>query len=489
MRLVQFDVQADQAAYAAEAGLIHAASSYVQSPRTADDESEGHWGTVVITGKLGQNESTYSVSAFENLTTENRQVEGGPSIPPKTVYFLSEGVSSNLTKRRIGAIFHMGAGTFRAGILAESMVLLDSTLSAYSSSSNLDPSLASLDNQGILTSSRTGFHPDPQFDLTNTTVNGNVYAAAGTSAEAQIQTDDTSVINGATSSLAEPITIEDIQIPKVERAPTDPNSDNEESGEDEPEIGEQHTIMTSPSLQVTWRGNGWEFRHRNFSTTVIGSGGGTHTFTNGQTISVGGDGNVTFEHAGQTHYTKLPGPVAPSTENPPELKSGSYSNVTITEDFTSTFQEGGVFVMKNLTVRDGGKLVLDSDSPVAIYVTGTLDIQGMDAILNTSARPPNLKIYYTGAVPVKIQGGAQAYFTLIAPNADVTLEGPNTGAGPAPTPAPTPSPATGTTSFYGALVGKKVTVTRANFFYDTSTEGIGTGTDSTPFSLISRHRL
>ena len=69
----------------------------------------------------------------------------------------------------------------------------------------------------------------------------------------------------------------------------------------------------------------------------------------------------------------------------------------------------------------------------------------------------------------------RAYFTLIAPDAEITLSG---GLEPE-----TP------TSFYGALLGSSVKVSNTNFYYDMAAEKVGTGSDGLDISLINRHRL
>lgn len=85
-----------------------------------------------------------------------------------------------------------------------------------------------------------------------------------------------------------------------------------------------------------------------------------------------------------------------------------------------------------------------------------------------------MKIYYTGTEPVTLAGGSEAYLTLIAPNAEILLRGDQQGV---------------KTNFYGALVGQKVEVENANFLFDLSTKGIGTGARGYSLRLLNRHRL
>ena len=110
---------------------------------------------------------------------------------------------------------------------------------------------------------------------------------------------------------------------------------------------------------------------------------------------------------------------------------------------------------------------------MTIYVTHSLSVEGEDALLNASRLAPNLKIYYTGEQDVNLSGGAHAFFTLVARDANISLKGPDGIR----------------TQFFGALVGKDLEVKNAAFHYDTATSGIGTGTSGTSLSLLHRHRL
>lgn len=159
-------------------------------------------------------------------------------------------------------------------------------------------------------------------------------------------------------------------------------------------------------------------------------------------------------------------------DNPLELVPGSYDEVNI-DAIGTNLADDGTYVIKRLNVTGNGSINLPSDCDnVTIYVTETLSVEGEDAILNATRSAPNLKIYYTGTDPVNLAGGSQAYFTLVAEDADISLVGP--GANP--------------TEFFGALVGKTLQVENANFHYDVATSGIGTGTDSSVLTLLSRHR-
>jgi hypothetical protein len=109
-----------------------------------------------------------------------------------------------------------------------------------------------------------------------------------------------------------------------------------------------------------------------------------------------------------------------------------------------------------------------------IYVTEKLAVRGDNAIANASRKPPKVKVFYTGDEPVDLSGGSKSYFTLVAPDADINLTSPF---------------GSQATEFFGALVGKNVKVSNANFHFDTDTTGIGTGTMGTAVTFIQRHRL
>ncbi|MFA7478851.1 MAG: hypothetical protein WC314_00005, partial [Vulcanimicrobiota bacterium] len=101
LRLSTFDQQSDQALYAAEAGLARAVEEYLRAGTETLPET--------YTGTLDQADAQFVVTTYENgSTTDDRTIPGGPSIPPRTIYLLSEGTSSNGTKRRAGALFRTG---------------------------------------------------------------------------------------------------------------------------------------------------------------------------------------------------------------------------------------------------------------------------------------------------------------------------------------------------------------------------------------------
>lgn len=164
---------------------------------------------------------------------------------------------------------------------------------------------------------------------------------------------------------------------------------------------------------------------------------------------------------------------ADSVRNPDALGEGDYGDVKIDES-NRTVLDSGVYVMKRLEITGAGQLTLPQGKQATIYVTEHLSATGQDALVNDTKLPPNLKIFYTGGDPIVLSGGSQSYFTLVAPKAQVQMIGPD---------------AAHPTTFHGALVGKSVDVENTNFHYDLATEGVGTGTDGSTLSLLSRQRL
>lgn len=159
-------------------------------------------------------------------------------------------------------------------------------------------------------------------------------------------------------------------------------------------------------------------------------------------------------------------------ENPNELVPGEYDSVTINSG-TTRLADKGTYVIDNLTVGEDGELNLPADrGEVNIYVTGTLKVEGENAIANATRKAPNLNIFYLGSEPVQLIGGSKAFFTLMAPEADLNLSGTEEH----------------TTDFFGALVGRSVKVDNARFHYDIATEGIGVGADASTIQLLSKHR-
>lgn len=494
----------EQAYQAAEAGLVHAAETFTKLGAPDDFDQ--------FKGELAASGSSYVVTVTKNPDPEKDLITPeGVTVPPRTSYFLSTGIASDKTECKVGALFTLGAGSFRAGVLANNIIASNSSFAAYNSLTSTAPTPL-LSGKGILTSNGSLVAGQPQFSLDKSSVEGMVYAAKGTSPSVQVRK-----LNGSTTeddrALDKDIEIPEIKVPKLERGKSGA-ADDDDGGEPDENIP-WTTFHDWASAQYTV-GSGWKFKHR-ASDPVISIGQKSGNLT----VKYHSETHVQLSHGGPSQIVPLPTAPYPSVVDPGILKSGAYGNVTINAD-DNFLEEGGVFVMKNLEITAGGKLTLDKDIPTTIYVTERLTVTGDDAIANTSAKPPNLKIYYVGDKDVNLEGGAHAYFTLVAPKANINLIGPTPatpapvpevtpapgvdptpGADPSPgvgatpgvdptpgmEPPPAPDPITTTTTFHGALVGKVVTVRNAKFYFDIATDGIGEGVDNNTFSLISRHRL
>ena len=130
-------------------------------------------------------------------------------------------------------------------------------------------------------------------------------------------------------------------------------------------------------------------------------------------------------------------------------------------------------MVENLEVTSSGALALPEDAEsVNIYVRNRLILDGEEAVLNDTRKAPKLNIFYLGSESVQMRGGATAYFTLFAPEADLELSG-------------TPNVRT---EFYGALVGKSIDVNHANFHFDLATLGVGEGNSGGGFQVVARPR-
>ncbi len=499
LRVATHDQQSDQATYAAEAGLVKAAQEYVDQGSLPQPYER----SLVPTG------SKVIVTIYENPGSTEKRV-AGLVIPKKSAYLLAEGVSENGTRRKSGALFRMGLEAFQVGALADKLVAENSDFDAYNSEREspgfsgpgYDPS-AKVDDVALVASNTTS---GTTFDLNNVRLDGGLYVGPGGDTGSQVvKTGTTSV--GREAVLAESIDIDEIEVPG-----------GDDGDEGDPQIP---TLGSLAFTGVTTNGD-WSFSDGGNLNFTVGPYNGSSQggnvdapaplktlwgseSVNGAQVPVlqvyldvpGGawakilnDGSGTFfykESNGTIRQGTSPdfesrifgggggGGYLNSTTNPAQLDPGRYDSVTIDEDWTANFdREGGTYVIKDLLVKDSGHLkFLDGGKPVTIYVTNSLSVEGEDALLNASRLAPHLKVYYTGEQDVNLSGGANAFFTLIALHANISLKGPEGIR----------------TQFFGALVGKDLEVKNAAFHYDTATSGIGTGTSGTSLSLLHRHRL
>ena len=493
LRTTTLSQQSDVATYAAEAGLAEAVEEYRRAGRVP----------ARYTGQVDSTQATYTVQKYENVTTTDMQVPGGPSIPPSTMYLLSEGRSPNGTREKVGGLFRTGLGVFHAGVVSQSMTADRARFDAYDSAVNEDPTRSLQPDRGILASNRVDpALTDPQYAFTDSTVEGGVFVAPGTTPEEQISKSGSTAVSRE-GTLASPITIDPVTVPRRTRG------GRTEGGTTTG--GSFNPATYSPSnwrfhdLKVTWNAGRQSFVFKDdggiFSSSTVGEISLTQLQAAAEAdppILAFGDGDgrdvtIDFSQGAQGKFTYsdpagsgegvwnapipsiLTVPLEPSleTENPDKMGPGAYASVTIDDD-TPTRLEEGTYVIDDLKILGSGQLEVPDDTKVVIYVTGELTAEGENALVNTSRLPTNLKLYYTGGQPVNLAGGALSYLTLVAPEAEIKLEGLDPDR---------------QSVLYGALVGKNVSVINAALHFDVATEGVGTGTDGSVLTLLNRHRL
>lgn len=485
---------------------------------------------LVSTGTLGSaasetfpGEGSFTLDQRINTSTSaSMPTPWGVSIPPRSTLLRSTGTTREGVSRVSMALFRANAGAFQVGALADSIIGNGSNFDAYDSNleaagyAGLVPDPASLVTDRTILASNVNSGTVISLNA-NSGVVGASYAGPG-GTTAQIVADATSTL-GTVGNLAAPIEQPAITVPSLPNGPstTPPNTANPKTVYLKTASGSNDTSITPPSsaggpvtlthycltLKVypdgrfTARegGSGSEIKgdiqDGTFTTVSAPSGGRPpltissyspldirgnwhHVIYNPATSSVSIDqqGIRTPAPAPTTHsglapwifYTAPP----PAAVAPATLQPGKYDTVNVQGNMTSLV-DGGVYVVKNLRVDALGKIYLGAGfSNVKIFVTGNLNIDGAEAIVNDSRKPTALKIFYTGNNPVTLSGGSAAFASLYAPFADVTLSGYDS-------------------AFYGAISCKNLVVDNADFHYDVATQGIGTGIDSSAFQLLARY--
>lgn len=482
LRTATFDQQTDQAIYAAETGIARAVEEWTRSGEKEFEEK--------YTGTLDHVGAKYTVLSFE---AGDELPTGAPELPPNTVYLLAEGESANGTKRRTGALFRMGLGPFEAGIVTKSLTAVDSDFNAYRSTVAKNPEASRNDNTAMMANLSVPTGGADQFNFDNTVIRGGVFVAPGTQPATAIKKSGTTKV-GRESVLDAPITTTPIVVPTDIAGGTS-------TGEEPGSAFDGSSLVTS-SVASTDLAIGWNETNKTLRFKDMGIGFSRDVSLrdivkgNVTTINLNNDGNnriVTIAIAGdkmtisyKDHSVGAGDAISGSTSaefaissifnsplNPATLEPGEYETVTIEAGRTTVLKEG-TFLIENLVIEEGGTLKLP-DKSARIYVESQLAVKGKDTLVNESESPPNLQIFYTGKGEVELSGGSKSYFTLIAPEANILLDG---------------GPDLGTpTSFYGALLGSAVKVINTNFYYDTDAEKVGTGQDGTTISLLNRHRL
>lgn len=485
LKTATFDQQTDQAIYAAETGISRAVEEY---RRLGDGSFKG-----LYEGELEQVGSSYKVTPIKSGEPVPAGVRGVPELPPNTVYLLAEGTSANGTRRRAGALFRTGLGAFEAGIITRALTAKDSEFNAYDSTRDKDPEKSRNDNTALLANLSVPTGGAEQFSFDNTLVRGGVYVAPGTEPSQAIKKSGTTKL-GRESILASPITVAPVEVP-TDLVP------GGSRGEEEPAVDFDGSSLARSSvagtdLQIIWIDSTQTVRFRDggigffrdvaladlvegrVSSININNDGNNRLVNIGiqdNRMTVRYDDYVAASGVGQGQTSEefiISNPIN-SPLNPDRLSPGKYGTVTI-EAGRTTILEGGTFLIDKLVVEEGGTLRLP-DGKAKIYVEGQLAVKGKDTLLNETQQPPNLQVFFTGYSAVELSGGSKAYFTLVAPNAEINLNGGLEADNP--------------TAFYGALLGGIVKVSNTNFYYDTAAEKVGTGSDGLDISLINRHRL
>ena len=407
------------------------------------------------------------------------------------------------------------------GALANSITGTGSTFDAYDSNSETagytglvpDP-VSMVASSTILASNRSS---GVVLNLTGSSVDGAAYVGPGGNTAAQMILDAASAV-GITGTLAQPIDQPAIVVPSMPNGPstTPPNTANPKTVFLNDAGGKRDTTITPPSVAggpvtishyclnlkiypdgrfvAREAGNGCEIQgdiqDQTVRTLSPASGGTPLTVRSYNPLDIRGNwhhviydpSNSSLAIDQQGVRRPAPAPVThpglppwifyasppPAAVSPATLQPGKYDTVNVQGNITSLV-DGGVYVVKNLRVDALGKIYLPATATnTKIFVTGSLIIDGAEAIVNDSRKPTALKIFYTGSSPVTVSGGSAAFASLYAPNADVTLAGYDS-------------------SFYGAISCKNLNVNQAKFHYDVATQGIGTGLDSSAFQLLARY--
>jgi hypothetical protein len=213
-------------------------------------------------------------------------------------------------------------------------------------------------------------------------------------------------------------------------------------------------------------------------TPRIGVGNCSSGNVNAQTASGGASvtgGVVPLAQAISPPIPPAPDPLPPTTSysgNNQTLADGaSVGNVTASGGSTLTLGTAGVtstITVNSLKLSGGSTLVVLGT--VVLNVAGTgqtnpIDLTG-GIISNASLDPSRFQIRYGGTGEVKASGGTRTAAVLNTPGAAVSLSG--------------------GTSFYGAIIGRDITVSGgATIHYDTNLANTMTTTAAGPDMLSS----
>jgi hypothetical protein len=499
------DHDANEALFAAEAGLVAAADELSQNGKV-DPKLEAEL----------PNGAKYRVQSFINDKTLPMDTVHGVKIPPGTIYLHSLGTSRDGRTKESGLLLKKGHGFFRVGALGRTFDMANSDFDAFSSDQADYPS--SVVNDAMIAASNSD--SGTVFDLTGTAVQGGIFVGAGGDAGTSIVADGSSSV-ARQGSLTQPLEVDKVVIPDLSDGDGD-GSTGDDDGDHSitfPNVSDFRVEKVGDELRLTYEESGSTqfqmiiqddgaftienesvFGHHESAIGNLQEGWGTITQSSGddsppqiivlddnafmynsrdvgRAVALSPDGTLHFTQGDTTDTLPLPGWAfgadgPPSVENPDVLTGGEYDTVTINAGQTE-LESGETFVVDSLEITSGGALALPEDAEsVNIYVRNSLILDGDDALLNDTRKAPKLNIFYLGEDDVQLRGGSMAYFTLFAPDADLVLSGTESSK----------------TDFYGALVGKTIEVSHANFHFDLATMGIGKGTSGEHLEILARPR-
>jgi hypothetical protein len=165
---------------------------------------------------------------------------------------------------------------------------------------------------------------------------------------------------------------------------------------------------------------------------------GGSTIVNGDAKSAGTNsgGTVTGTRTGGATPFPAPATIAcPTGGYTPSVPGGagiSYNPATgvLTvsggKNVTLGVPAAGYYYFSSVTLSGGATLTMSSSAHVDIYIDNVLNLSG-GGIINTSSLPPSLSIWACGNPPSPagwtLSGGSGAYFSVYAPNHDITVSG------------------------------------------------------------------
>lgn len=523
LRQTNYYVQDDHALYAADAGLSRALAEFQANGDFSETSGQGN---TVFSGTVEATGASYTVNVYSNDGQTPMSVPGGALIPPNCALLVSEGRSTaTRSTRRSAALVQKGLGTVQVGSLANNITAENSVFNAYDSrreaagysGSGVDPNSLVTQQAVIATNKSTG----TPVKLSDTEVKGNIMLGPGSDPNSQVQKTGTST-TGQVGVLQEKIEIPPIDVPALPNTGAD--GDPPTPALYKPTTSSEHVSITRDAngnitiinqcfkcviepngnfsvSEDSYDGSGaksasgnlltGEVSHQtaskfsiNINANSISIGGAWHGIvidSNASRITVDPPTNGSGDTWISGSREEYPAPawlldsvfanIPPDEVNPSELDTGFFGNVTIDAGKTK-LKDSSTLVIKNLEIKGGGQLNLPKNGKdVTIYVTDSLSVSGLDAILNETRSAPELKIYYTGTKPVQMSGGSSSFLTLFAPNAEIHLNGEGS-------------------TFFGALAtNKDLFLKDAEFYYDVATDGVGTGTDGTTMKVLTHQRL